>query len=277
MQHQQGTFRTADGLELFYQVWRPKGGARAAMAGVHGVQDHSDRFLPIAQYLVPRGYALYTYDLRGHARSGGRRGHINRWDEYREDTGTFLRVVAGAESGLPLFLAGHSMGGAIALEYALRHPQGLAGVVAISPGLLFKLSPALEKAARVLSRVWPTLAMKPGLDLTAISRDPEAVKAHQTDPLRIEVGSARLGTEYWAALDWMMAHARDLQVPLLMFHGTADRLALPEGSRQFFEQAGFADKEFKWYEGGYHVPHWDTNRDEFLADLERWLERHMPR
>lgn len=276
MQHEQGAFRGAGDLELFYQRWRPEGAVRAALVLVHGLHDHSDRFLPIVERLVPGGYAIYGLDARGHGRSPGRRGHVNRWSEYREDLGALYSLTRAAEPDAPLFVMGHSLGGATVLEYALRQPAGLSGVIAVNPAIIAQLPPVKVAVGRLLSGIWPSLSMDPGLDFSGLSRIPEVVAAHRTDPLRYHRATVRLGTEFFAVADWIQAHAHELQVPLCLFHGTADRITSPEGSREFFRRVALADKELKEYAGGYHVPFHDINQAEFLADLEGWLDRHTP-
>jgi len=276
MNHNEGTFQGFGGLQLYYQRWRPDGAIRAVLAIVHGFGEHSGRYMNVVHHLVPKGYAVYAFDHRGHGRSPGPRGHINSWDEFREDVRAFLQMVAAQEPGRPLFLMGHSMGGLIVLEYALHYPEGLKGVIASGPVLAqVGVSPALMLLARLLSRVWPRFATNTGLDATSISRDPEVVKAYQTDPLVHSTATARFGTEMTKATLWTHEHAPEWRLPLLILHGGADRLVPPGGSRRFFENVPIADKERYEYEGGYHEPHNDVNRDQVLTDLERWLERHL--
>lgn len=276
MEHREGTFSGYGGLSLYYQCWRPEGVPRAVLVIVHGFGEHSGRYMNVVNHLVPRGIAVYALDHRGHGRSPGPRGHIQSWEEFREDVRAFVRKVSEMEPGLPLFLMGHSMGGLIVLEYALHHPEGLRGVIASGPALAqVGISPALMTLARLLSRLWPRFGLNTGLDATSISRDPEVVAAYQADPLVHSIGTARLGTEMSQAMRWTHEHAREWRLPLLILHGGADRLVPPEGSRRFFENVPIADKERIEYEGGYHEPHNDIHRDQVLADLERWLERHL--
>jgi len=174
-------------------------------------------------------------------------------------------------------LMGHSMGGVIALDYALRAPAGLSGVIASAPPLgKLGIAPVLLTISRALSRMWPRFAMDTGMDFAASARDPAVLQAYAADRLRHSTGTVRLGTEFLAAVAWTNAHAADLQVPLLIVHGGADRLAAPAASRAFFDQVTFPDKQYHEYAGGYHELHNDLNRQEMLADLVCWLERHTP-
>ncbi len=276
MEHREGSFRGAGGLELYDQCWRPEGEPRAVLAVVHGFGEHSGRYMNVVDRLVPRGYAVWSFDHRGHGRSPGQRGYINEWSEFREDVRAFLRTVADQERGRPLFLMGHSLGGLIVLEYALHYPEGLKGVIASAPALgQVGISPFLLTMSRVLSRLLPRFSLDTGLDASAISRDPEVVRAYKEDPLVHSKGTPRLGTEMGKAIEWVQSHAGEFRLPLLVLQGEADRLVPPEASRAFFEKVTFPDKEWHGYAGGYHEPHNDITRDQALSDLESWLERHL--
>jgi len=274
MDHAEGTFGGFGDLELFYQRWRPEGAGQATLVVVHGYQDHSNRIQPLAAGLTGQGYAVYSFDLRGHGRSPGLRGHVESWADYREDLRAFLALVGVQQAGRPVFLAGHSMGGLIALEYALRHPEGLKGVIALAPALATVSKPLQTAIARIASRLAPRLSQTVKLDLTAVSRDPEVVRANENDPLRHTLGSARWGAEFFDAIAWCQANAASLRLPLLLLYGDADRLTPPAGSRRFFEAVTFPDKERHEYPGAYHLIFDDINRAEVLADLAGWLERH---
>lgn len=275
MRHTEGSFPGSGGLELYRQSWRPAGEARAALAIVHGMGEHSGRYGNVVQALVPRGYAVHGFDLRGCGRSPGQRGHIDAWSQFRDDVGAFLPLVAEAEPGLPLLLMGHSMGGLIVLDYVLRHPEGLAGTIASAPGLepLGVAKPWMVRLAKLLTRVWPSFAIDVELEPEAISRDPAVVEAYAADPLCHSKASVRWGTESMAVIRWIKAHAGDLALPILMLHGTADRLVSAEGTRAFFDAVTFPDKQLRLCDGGYHEPHNDVDHAEVLADVAAWLER----
>jgi alpha-beta hydrolase superfamily lysophospholipase len=276
MEHREGTFRGAGALELFYQRWRPEGEPRAILAIVHGFGEHSGRYMNGVNYLVPRGYAVYGFDHRGHGRSPGKRGHINNWSEYRDDVCAFVKLVAESEPNRPMFMLGHSLGGLIALEYGLHYPGGLRGIIASSPLLVQAgLSPVLIATSKILSRVAPSVAIKTGLDASTISRDPAVVKAYQEDPLVHSFGTPRLSTEITAAQNWTNAHAGDLKLPLLLIVGSEDRLVPPEGGRRFFDAVTFADKQKLDYQGAYHETHNDIIASQVMADVERWLQAHL--
>jgi len=275
----EGRFSATGGLELFWVRWMLASEAdrrtRGSVVVVHGLGEHCDAYPRVLDRLLPAGFVVYAFDLRGHGRSPGQRGHIATWDDYRQDLRAFVSFVQRRDPDPPLFLLGHSLGGIIALDYAIRYPEGLRGVVLISPAIgKVGISAARRALARVLSRAWPTFSTATGLDTTAISREPEVVAAYQRDPLVHNRATARLGAEVIAAVKELQAHAAKLQVPLLIQHGDADRIAQIDGSRDFVRSAGVVDRELRIYSGGYHQLHNDLCAEEVTADLLRWLEAH---
>jgi alpha-beta hydrolase superfamily lysophospholipase len=215
-------------------------------------------------------------DLRGNGRSGGQRAYIERWEEFREDLHRFVRLVREEEAGRPLFLLGNSLGGLIVLEYALLHPDGLRGVIAASPPLGRLAVPApLLALGRVLSRVWPRFSIRTGMDLSGLARDPEVVQTVLADPLFHRVGTARLSTEVVAAIARVQAAAPAFPLPLLVLHGSDDRMVPPEGSREFVTRVGHPDHELREYVGAFHVLFADLDHERVLTDLERWIVAHL--
>ena len=278
MDHLEGTLKGYGGVELYYQRWRPEAGSasKAVLAIVHGHGEHSGRYGSVVAWFVPKGYAVYAFDLRGHGRSPGQRGYVSRFGDYIADVQAFLAFVRQEEAGRPVFLLGHSLGGPIALNYVLHDPSGLAGIIASGPALgALPVSPAKLLLANLLSKVWPRFSLPTGLDVDNLSRDPAVVKDYVDDPLVHDLGTARLGTEVMAAIDWTQAHATDLALPCLIVHGGADRICLPEDSRTFFDHVTLADKELREYDGYYHEVFNDVGKERVLTDVEAWLEARL--
>jgi alpha-beta hydrolase superfamily lysophospholipase len=275
--HLETTFRGADGLELFRQQWRPEDQlARAVLVNLHGIGDHSGLYPALPEYFVPRGWAVHAFDLRGNGRSPGRRGHIGRWSELRGDLDRFLQEVRRDEEQRPLFLLGNSLGGLVVLDYALHHPDGLCGVIAVAPPLGRLGTPAwLLAVGRAMSWVWPAFTLETGLDLSGLSRDAAVKEAILSDPLFHRRASARLAAEVLATAKALRRDAPAFPVPLLLIHGGADRMVFPDGTRAFFGEVGLADKCYLEYPGAYHALFADLDRDLVLGDLERWMEHRL--
>jgi alpha-beta hydrolase superfamily lysophospholipase len=277
IQHQEGVFSGTGALELYYQAWLPLAGSRrAVLVNLHGLGDHSGLYPSLAAYLPPRGVSLYAYDMRGNGRSPGQRAYLGRWEEYRGDLHAFLGRVKEAEPDLPLFLLGNSLGGLVVLDYALHHPPGLAGVIAAAAPLgQLGVPRPLMALGRVLSQVWPRFSLQVGMDLSGLARDPAVIEAVLGDPFFHRRGTARLSTEVTAAIQRVQRMAGGLSVPLLLLHGSEDRMVPPDGSRTFFAAVRQPDREYREYPGAYHGLFADLGSAEILADVARWIEQHL--
>lgn len=279
MQQRNGTFAGAGGLPLYYQAWtRPDHPTRkAVLINLHGLGDHSGLYPTIASHFPARGVALYAYDMRGNGRSPGQRAYLGGWHEYRDDLRAFVDRVRTWERDLPIFLLGNSLGGLVVLEYALRHPGELAGVIAAAPPLgRLGVPPLLMTLGRVMSRIFPRFSLEVGMDLSGLARDPKVIETVVTDPLFHRRGTARLSTEVTAAISRVHAGAPDLAVPLLILHGSADRMVPVDGSREFFSKVRYPDREFREYPDAYHGLFADIGHQTVLADLARWIEDRVP-
>ena len=276
MKHEEATFKSADGLDLFYQSWLPEGEPKAVVVIVHGMGEYGGRYPHVVNALVPKGYAIYAADHRGHGRSDGKRMFVSKWSEYLDDLGLFIRLVKEQWVGRPFFLYGHSMGGNITLNYVLRHPDGYNGIIA-SASAVGKLDvpPILAFISKIMSRLAPAMQVKTNLELADISRDPVEAKAYGDDPQVQTFATPRFGVEMPAAAEWATAHAAKFKPPLLMLHGDSDNIVNVSASRDFFAKVPQPDKKLIVYEGGVHESHNDIHRDQVIADIEQWLEAHL--
>lgn len=254
----------------------PDGEPAAVLLVVHGLAEHMGRYANLVDYFVPRGYAVCGVDLCGHGRSEGLRVHVERFSDYVDDVKTFFDKVRGEHAGARIFLVGHSMGGTIATAYALRHQEELAGLIV--SGATLKVGSSITSgqilAARILSALSPKMGVSV-LDASAISQDPAVVDAYVDDPL-VYRGKirARQAAEFLKTVQELPAQMSKLTLPILIMHGTSDRLSDPEGSRMLYDRASSADKTLKLYDGFYHEIFNEPGRQQVFADMEAWLAAH---
>lgn len=275
--HVEHRLRTFDGASLFARRWAPDGVPKAAVCVVHGIGDHSGLYGHLCNALLRGGYAVSTFDLRGHGRSDGRRGHL-RIDDAMADIELVLDDTRRRFERIPCFLYGHSLGALLVLHYALRRRPSLAGVVAVGPPFRTALLEHRPKmlAVRALGSLLPTVTLPSGLDATLISRDPAVVAAYQADPLVHSRASLGLARDVMGAVDGDLAGANRFSLPLLIMHGGADQLNHPSGSRLFAERVS-GDCTVRIYDGLYHEIHNEPERQRVFDDLLSWLDAHAPR
>ncbi len=266
-----------DGLPLFAQTWMPDGPSKAVICLLHGLGDHSQRFgTHFARCFTNAGYAILTFDMRGHGKSGGARGHISSIDSYMEDIDILLDHAANQFPGLPAFLYGHSLGGILALHYVLQKSPSLNGVVATDPGLKTALEEQRGKIALVkaLGSILPTLTLPSGLIVKDLARDPQVVSDYQNDPLVHGVATLGFGKCSLAAIRWIFENAAEFPLPLLLMHGSGDRVAYLKGSQEFARLAG-SGCTLKVWEGYYHEIHNDIGKEQVLDYTISWLDNHL--
>jgi len=272
--HHEGTITSYDGLTIYHQSWLPDDEPKAAVMLVHGLGEHSGRYGHVAERLTGAGYAVHALDHRGHGKSDGSRVYVKSYDEFMADLIQFRGLVERRHPGLPLFVLGHSMGGNLVMGHVLDHEDGLAGAVLSGPALKVTddLSPAKITILKSVARVAPGLRPE-GLDADAISRDPAVVADYRSDPL---VFTGKITAGIGAALIDAMGSFPDrypaLTLPILILHGTEDRLTNVEGSRELERLATNADVVAHYYEGLYHEVFNEPEQDEVLGDLVAWLD-----
>ncbi len=266
-------FQSTNGRHIFEQWWKPEGEPRAVVAICHGLAEHSGRYAAVAGYLNDRGYVVEALDLRGHGLSDGPRAFVRSYNEYLADLGRFVKNVRERNPGLPVFLLGHSMGGGISALYVIVRQPELAGVVLSGPAIRIGADvPLLRRLMLRVMSIAPRLRL-PALPASAVSRDSEVVRQYEEDPLVFHggptVGLAMAASRASARIE------RDMELfelPLLIVHGTDDKLVPTDGSQELYERAQTSDKALKLYDGLYHEVMNEPERLDVLGDIAAWLD-----
>ena len=259
----------------YWQAWTPEEPVGVVVL-VHGLHEHGGRYRSVAERLAAAGYAGYVVDHPGHGRSPGTRGNIGRMAATVDGVHALVRLAGERHPGLPLFVYGHSLGGLIALQYLTGEPDSrIRGAVISAPALDTSAATGVQRlVAPVLSRLLPDLGVLT-LDAETISRDPEVVRDYRADPLN-HLGRvrARTGTEMMRATAAMPGRLRSLTVPVLVLHGSADRLVPVTASEMVPAHAASADVTRTVYPGLYHEPHNEPERERVLDDVVAWIDAH---
>ena len=277
MKHAEDSFSGNKGVNLFYQYWLPDMHPEAILLIVHGLAEHSGRYMNIVNHFVPKGFAVYGFDQPGHGNSGGLRGYIERFSHFTRNLDIFLDIVRSRHPATRVFIMGHSMGGTIASAYAVDHQNKIDGLIVSGTTLLTgsSISPLQIVLARILSLLLPKTGISV-LDASAISRDEAVVSSYVNDPL-VYRGKihARSGAEFINTTRILQHQIQEINLPVFIMHGTADRLSDPRSSELLYDKISSSDKTLKLYQGFYHEIFNEPEREQVLADMESWLIAHI--
>jgi acylglycerol lipase len=277
MDHKEGHFKGVRNAKIYYQAWLPEGNVKAVLLIVHGLGEHCGRYMNVVNHFVPLGYAVYGLDHIGHGKSEGMREVVERVTDYTDTLTVYYEMVKGWQTGKPMFLLGHSMGGLIASCYLFDHQADFRGAVISAP--LVKASGNISQATILMGKILSALAPKMGLlalDATGISRDPEVVKAYVNDPLVYQGKTpARLAAELLKAMQRVTAEAEKITLPFIVLQGSEDKLVDPVGAQTLYDKASSKDKTIRRYEGLYHEVFNEPERARVLKDVETWLAAHV--
>jgi len=276
MKHTEFKFKTFDRLQLFGQSWQPEDQSRAVVCLIHGLGEHSGRYGHVADRLTQAGYSVFAFDLRGHGKSEGPRGHTPSYEALMQDIYFLLEVANKQFPQLPSFLYGHSLGGNLVLNYVLRRQSHLKGVIATDPWLRLAFEPPCFKIilAQITNYIWPSFFQKNGLDTKVLSRDPEVVHAYENDPWVHDHISARMFIGIYQSGQWALENASEFSLPLLLMHGGEDKIISVTASHEF-AITKTKNCTLKIWDGLYHEIHNEPEKEEVFKFLIDWIDKKV--
>ena len=264
------------GGRIFTRHWEPEGPAKANLAICHGVNSHGGQYIRAGEDFSARGFAVTALDLRGRGKSDGERFYVESIDAYVSDLSQAIELGRSKHPDLPLYLLGHSAGGVTSVTYALDYQQRIDGLICESfafrvfaPNFALKL---LEGASHFLPHAH-VLRLK----MEDFSRDPEWVAWLNADPLTDgEVQPVQTVAAFARAGERFEREFARITLPVLILHGTDDKATRPDGSQQFFDEAGSEDKTLRLYDGYYHDLLNDLGRERVMDDITAWIDERLP-
>ncbi|GAA2823370.1 alpha-beta hydrolase superfamily lysophospholipase [Aminobacter aminovorans] len=270
------TFEGKGGLKIFLRSRQPEGKARAVIVICHGVNSHGGQYGWAAEQFTAQGFAVFALDLRGRGKSEGERFFVEDVADYVSDLTGAVKIAKSHNSGLPVFLLGHSAGGVVSSVYTLENQSELAGFICESFAFQVPAPGFALAAIKGLSHIAPRLPVLK-LKNEDFSRDPEAVAALNNDPLIAhEVQPALTVAALVRADERLREEFPQITLPVLIMHGTEDKATVCHGSEFFFETVGSEDKTLKLYEGHYHDLLNDYGKEGVIADMSAWIDNHLP-
>ena len=265
------TLQTPGGRQFYLPHW-PAGQSKAVLCIVHGLGEHSGRYDRYAEFLNTRGISCLAMDLPGHGMTGGRKGHFSSLQEIFDGVDALIAKAGELHAGLPVFLLGQSMGGNIVLNYTLRKPKGTTGVIAQSSWIRLheQPSPALLRFAKFMKGIFPAFAQSNGLNPLDLATSPEVAKAYKADPLVHDRISVAAGLTMLDAARNLESFSGEFPVPVLLMHGTADRITDFRGTSALAERCT-GDLQLELYDGFYHELHNEPIAKEVMGRVAGWI------
>jgi acylglycerol lipase len=277
MQHTEYFWTTKDDLKIYGQEWKPEGKVKASLALVHGLGEHTGRYNHVAEALTAKGYSLTAFDLRGHGKSEGIRGHSPSYAALMEDISQNINLTQEHFPQTPVFLYGHSFGGSLTLNYCLTQKSDLKGAIVTSPSLGpgEPIPPLKLTLGKLMYTLAPTMQMVNGLDRSGLSRDTEVVSNYESDPLVHAKISTRMALDLLNNGKFIIEHASEFPLPLLLMQGTKDRIVDPELTREFAAKAPLSKITYEEWVGFYHELHNEPEESKIFTFTTNWLDMEL--
>ena len=263
------------GLKILVRSWRPQTEPRGVVVLVHGFNSHSGYYFWVAEQLVGEGLAVYALDLHGRGQSDGERYYLDEFADYVDDVAAAMKLARSRESDLPVFILGHSAGGVVSCIYTLEHQDELAGLICES--FAFQV-PAPDFALAVLKGVSHLAPHAHVLKLKTkdFSRDPKVVETMLNDPLVAhEIQPTKTVAEMVRADERLKREFSQITLPVMILHGTDDKVTRPSGSQLFYANAGSDDKTLKLYDGHVHDLLNDVDKEIVMNDVKQWIAARL--
>ncbi len=269
----QNTFiDTFNNLSIHSKKWLPEGDIKGVIILIHGLGEHIERYEHVGVFFNKHNFAVYGFDLPGHGRSAGPRGHIASFEFVNGYINKIIGEIKKDYPDVPIFVYGHSLGGLIAINYLLKTNPNITGLIASAPGLTNNLKASKFKLlmVKILSTILPTFQVKTNLDPELISRDVEVVNSYINDPLVHGLGSTRLAYESISCGQEIIKGKNKTSVPFLLIQGTNDLIVPVEANVDFAKRLE-GNVTIKLWDGLYHEPHNEPEKMEVLSYVHSWM------
>ena len=264
-----------NGTQIYSQLWEPKNKVAGVIILVHGLGEHADRYgTHFAKYFNDKKYAIVTFDLPGHGKSGAKRGQIKQADDFRKLVSSSIAYAKTKYPNLPIFIYGHSLGGLIALESLIRNKPEINGAIITAPVIDVNepIPPIKLFLAKVMDKLFPSFALDSGLNRNLLSRDVNVVNAYNSDPLVHGKTSSRLGMYIINTGSFVRENAEKVSIPTFVMVGSAEGIVSKNAIDTFCKNSELCEE--KEWPGLYHELHNEPEKNDVLDFAFNWMEKH---
>ena len=265
------TISASDGTNLFIRDYSIQN-SNKVMLIIHGLGEHSGRYLTLIQDFNNKNISVFTIDIRGHGKSGGKRGHSPSYKQLMSDIQYFIKHVTHKVSNQKYFLYGHSFGGNLVINYSFHKNKKIHGVIATSPCIKPAITPSKIKLfmGKLFRKVIPSLSLNNGININGISKNLQVIKDYIDDPLTHSKISIQLSLDLVSSGIFALENSKNITVPMLVFHGSNDKLTSYSASKKLVENAG-SNIKFIGFNDAYHEIHNEPEKDELLINIFNWI------
>ncbi len=270
----EGSFKNKDAQNLVYRAFIPED-PKAAVVMVHGMGEHSLKYDYMAEMFYDKGFAFFSYDQRGHGRSDGKRAFINKYADLLDDLRQFTDIAKVESLCEDLYLLGLSVGGLTSLIFSIQYGDRIRGVIASAPALHFVRPPSGIEAslAPLLAFLFPTLTTSNRVPFEYLTHDMAVIEAQKADKLSLRIVSFRMYVEMTKMMRYAFDNASRIKVPVLLLHGTGDKVVDAKATKEFYDKVNTGDKDIRLYDELYHELLRETNRREIIGDIIDWVSK----
>ena len=275
MQVKECYWKRPGSVELYGRLWIPDVPMDALVVMVHGVGEHSGCYDDVAEKFTLQSFGFLAFDLRGHGRSSGIRGHASI-KVIKEDLQVIIKKMCKKFPDTPIVLFGHSMGGHVVLNYAVDKKIKVQGIISSSPWLKLVKPPMslLVMAAKWASPIVPWITVRTGVRGNQLSQGSTKRKSTKTDPLLHKKISIGFFSDLWANSKVILQNKHRLNIPLLLMHGTADTLTSYQASKSFAQNSGEFTTFKQWSDMHHDLLNDEGNEDVFQY-VVKWLSKQI--
>ena len=265
------TISASDGINLFVRDYSVKKSSKVILL-IHGLGEHSGRYLSLIQEFNDKNISVFTVDIRGHGKSEGKRGHSPFYKQLINDIQYFIHHVTNKIPNQQYFLYGHSMGGNLVINYSFKKDKKINGIIATSPCIKPEIYPSEIKLffAKLVQKIVPSLTLSNGLDISGISRNSQVIENYTNDPLIHDRVSVQLALDIISSGIYALENAKDITIPVLIVHGKNDRLTSYNSSEELVRNSG-ANIKFIGFKQAYHEIHNEPEKEELLRNIFDWI------
>ena len=260
---------------IFLRSWPSNNDPIYNIIIIHGLGEHSGRYKEFASFFIKKNIGVFSFDLIGHGKSDGLKGHISNIKDFTDSIEEVLIQVRKRFINTPIIIFGHSLGGCLALNYLIERKSKEISLAIISSAWIeteIQIPKYLLIIQRVIHTLFPKVRLSNRLDTKDLSKDIKIIDKYKNDPLVHDRISLNLLSEINKTIEKIKNKDYNIEIPVLIIHGKKDKIISYKGSELINKK--IKDSKLKLYDNVYHEPHNDNEKKEILEYYYDFIQNH---